>query len=90
MADDATRTAPKDWGPWPPEQGRINDVVERAARTGAGKCPTCFNHPTRIVTIDADTGEETGANLPADGCPTCGRPIHRELQIICVRWEDMP
>jgi hypothetical protein len=33
MPDDANRTAPKNWGPWPPEQGRINAVVERAART---------------------------------------------------------
>jgi hypothetical protein len=26
------RTAPDDWGSWPPTQQRINQVVERAAR----------------------------------------------------------
>ena len=60
------------------------------ARTRPGKCPTCFNHPTRIVTIDDDTGEETGANMPADGCPACGRPIRRQRQIVGVAWEDIP
>jgi hypothetical protein len=65
--------------------------VERLeSRLLTRKCPTCYGHPTRIVTIDADTGEETGSNLPADGCPACGRPIRRELQIVGVAWEDMP
>jgi hypothetical protein len=31
--DDVNRIAPKNGGPWPPDQRRINDVVERAAPT---------------------------------------------------------
>jgi hypothetical protein len=62
--------------------------LEAAAHPGA--CPTCHNHPTRIVAIDEETGEETGASLPADGCPGCGRPIWRELQIVGIRGEALP
>jgi endogenous inhibitor of DNA gyrase (YacG/DUF329 family) len=61
--------------------------LEAAAHPGT--CPTCNSHRTRIVSIDEHTGEEPGASLPADGCPTCGRPIRRERRIVGVTMDEM-
>jgi len=53
---------------------------------GTRTCQTCYGHPSRVVFIDAETGAETGATMPADGCPACGRPVFREYQLIA----DLP
>ncbi len=53
---------------------------------GTRTCQTCHGRPSRVVSIDAETGAETGATMPADGCPDCGRPVFREYQLIA----DLP
>jgi len=53
---------------------------------GTRTCQTCHGRPSRVVSIDAETGEETGATMPADGCPDCGRPVFREYRLIA----DLP
>lgn len=45
-------------------------------------CPACYGKPSRVVTIDPVTNQEMGANLPADGCPSCGTAIFREYLIV--------
>ena len=57
---------------------------------GTRTCQTCSGHPSRIVYIDAETGAETGASMPADGCPACGRPVFREYQLIGMTVADLP
>ena len=53
---------------------------------GTRPCQTCSGRPSRVVCIDAETGAEIGATMPADGCPDCGRPVFREYQLIA----DLP
>jgi len=53
---------------------------------GTRTCQTCSGRPSRVVRIDAETGAETGATMPADGCPDCGGPVFREYQLIA----DLP
>lgn len=58
---------------------------------GDGKCLTCYNLPFRIVTIDGDTDEVTSETMPADGCPSCGRPVTAELHIVGMdSVDDLP
>ncbi len=45
-------------------------------------CPTCLGKPSRIVTVDLDTDEMISESMPADGCPRCGEPVHREYVLI--------
>ena len=68
-------------------QGRLL-ALEHAL--GTRTCQTCSGHPSRIVSIDAETGAETGASMPADGCPACGRPVFREYQLIGMTVADLP
>jgi hypothetical protein len=68
-------------------QGRLL-ALEHAL--GTRTCQTCSGHPSRIVYIDAETGAETGASMPADGCPACGRPVFREYQLIGMTLTDLP
>jgi hypothetical protein len=63
-------------------EGRLI-VLEYAL--GTRTCQTCHGRPSRVVSIDAETGAETGATMPADGCPDCGRPVFREYQLIADR-----
>ncbi len=57
---------------------------------GTRTCQTCHGRPSRVVSIDAETGAETGATMPAGGCPACGRPIQREYLIIGMSLEELP
>ncbi len=68
-------------------QGRLL-ALEHAL--GTRTCQTCSGHPSRIVYIDAETGAETGASMPADGCPACDRPVFREYQLIGMTVADLP
>lgn len=54
------------------------------AAYGSRTCPACFNHPYRLVGIDEETGDVTSETMPDAGCPECGRPIVREMQIVGV------
>lgn len=64
------------------------DLERRIARLeeklGALKCPRCYGRPLRIVGIDPETNEERDETMPASGCPECGRPIVRTLQLVGV------
>jgi hypothetical protein len=71
-------------------KAHLTRLARLEAAVHPGACPTCHNHPTRIVTIDEETGAENGASLPAAGRPDCGRPIWRELHIVGVARENMP
>jgi hypothetical protein len=64
-------------------EGRLI-VLEHAL--GTRTCQTCHGRPSRVVSIDPETGAETSATMPADGCPDCGRPVFREYQLIA----DLP
>jgi len=64
--------------------GRL--IVLEHALMSTRTCQTCHGHPSRVVSIDASTGAETGATMPADGCPDCGRPVFREYRLIA----DLP
>ncbi len=57
---------------------------------GTRTCQMCNGRPSRVVYIDAETGAETGATMPADGCPDCGRPVFREYQLIGMTLADLP
>ena len=57
---------------------------------GTRTCQTCHGRPSRVVSIDAETGAETGATMPADGCPDCGHPVFREYQLIGMTLADLP
>lgn len=45
-------------------------------------CPTCHDHPFRVVYVDENTDEVLEESMPASGCPTCGQPIDHELVIV--------
>jgi hypothetical protein len=52
-------------------------IIHLEQRFTSRDCLTCYGWPSRLVFVDAGTGEATGESLPADGCPACGRPIRR-------------
>lgn len=60
------------------------DRLRRLSRLEALQpgCRTCGNHPTRIVEIDGDRDEVLSETMPETGCPTCGRPVWRTIQIV--------
>lgn len=46
------------------------------------RCPTCGDHPFRVVYLDEETDQVLEESLPGAGCPACGRAIYRELAIV--------
>jgi len=66
--------------------GRLIALEHALGALGTRTCQACHGRPSRVVSIDASTGAETGATMPADGCPDCGRPVFREYQLIA----DLP
>lgn len=62
------------------------DRLRRLARLEASmprpRCVTCAGFPTRVVSIDGDTDTVISETMPESGCPTCGRPVWREVRIV--------
>lgn len=56
--------------------------LERLA-TPRERCWRCGNHPTRIVGIDA-AGAMISETMPESGCPECGRPPVKSVEITGV------
>ena len=51
-------------------------------------CPQCFDSPFRVAIIDGATDTVLRENFPETGCPSCGQPIYRELQIVGEADDD--
>jgi hypothetical protein len=47
-------------------------------------CPTCSNHPSRLVGIDEVTDEQTSETAPESGCPSCGRVPFRTIELVGI------
>ncbi len=56
------------------------DTLER--RWAARVCSTCHGHPSRLVVIDPETGEETSESISESGCLDCGLPVWREIHLV--------
>ena len=65
-------------------------IIHLEQRFTSRDCLTCYGWPSRTVCIDAETGQETGASMPPDGCPECGRPIRMTYELIGMTMEDLP
>jgi len=70
--------------------GRLIALEHALGALGTRTCQACHGRPSRVVFIDAETGAETGATMPADGCPDCGHPVFREYQLIGMTLADLP
>jgi hypothetical protein len=65
----------------------VTNIASRLARletSFGGTCGTCYGWPTRIVGIEEDTGALISENMPASGCPECGRQNRSEMTFVGI------